>query len=401
VVDDLALNREILERRLRHWGMEVDSVGEGVAAVIAVDEAIRAGRPHHVVLLDRQMPGQSGTEVAAAIRNLAGSGNIRLILCSSISHGITQDAAQNAQFDAVLFKPLIQSSLLEAVSNVLAPAGSAKSPVNSGKAARFTGARVLLVEDNETNLYAATSMLTQLGCVVSQARSGLEAIRDASMQGFDVIFMDMQMPEMDGLTATRHIRAAPGMNQTVPILALTANAFAEDARRCVEAGMNEHLTKPIRKHVLEAALARHLDEARFGHEDTAADAPGQTLQPQPEPGAPVSTETWSNLCSDMPAAAVRRLVETFLTGQPAELEAMRRDLEADAIEDLRRRAHSLKGAARLLGADRLGEMAESLEAQAGTTDKATLAVEIDRAGTELERSCTALRTLSAGLQEAA
>ena len=103
----------------------------------------------------------------------------------------------------------------------------------------------------------------------------------------------------------------------------------------------------------------------------------------------------------MPASAVRRLVETFLTGQPAELEAMRRDLEADATDDLTRRGPSLKGAARLLGADRLGEMAESLEALAGTADKATLAAEIDRAGAELERSCAALRTLSAGLQEAA
>jgi HPt (histidine-containing phosphotransfer) domain-containing protein len=103
----------------------------------------------------------------------------------------------------------------------------------------------------------------------------------------------------------------------------------------------------------------------------------------------------------MPATAVRRLVETFLTGQPVELDAMRRDLEAGAIEDLRRRAHSLKGAARLLGADRLGEMAEAVEAQAGTADKASLAAAINRAGEELERSCAALRTLSAGLQEAA
>ena len=133
----------------------------------------------------------------------------------------------------------------------------------------------------------------------------------------------------------------------------------------------------------------------------AVDAPGPAHQPQPETGNPVSAETWSNLCSDMPATAVRRLVETFLTGQPVELDAMRQDLEAGAIDDLRRRAHSLKGAARLLGADRLGELAESLEAQAGTADKATLTAEIDLAASELERGCSALRTLSAGLQEAA
>ena len=165
--------------------------------------------------------------------------------------------------------------------------------------------------------------------------------------------------------------------------------------------MNEHLTKPIRKHVLEAALARHLDETRFGHTVDDAEAPEVPRQAQAPAATPVNADTWSNLCADMPGAAVRRLVETFLSGQPAELEAMRRDLEAGAMQDLTRRAHSLKGAARLLGADALGELAASLEALAGTADRATLAAGIDRTGAELARTCAALRTLSAGLQAAA
>jgi signal transduction histidine kinase/DNA-binding response OmpR family regulator/HPt (histidine-containing phosphotransfer) domain-containing protein len=399
VVDDLALNREILERRLRHWGMRVESVADGVAAVIAVDEAERKGEPFDVVLLDRHMPGQLGTEVAGAIRNLDAGKRVRLILCSSISHGITQNPAQNAQFDAVLFKPLIQSSLLEALTSSLAPNRGREQLADAGRPARFAGARILLVEDNETNLYAATSMLTQLGCSVTEAKSGLEAIREASMQGFDLIFMDMQMPEMDGLTATRHIRAAPGLNQTVPILALTANAFAEDARRCLDAGMNEHLTKPIRKHVLEAALGRHLPDSLPGarpEETEAATAPAAVPQ-----GDVVSAEAWSNLCADMPAAAVRKLVETFIARQPDELSAMRHDLEARKLDDLRRRAHSLKGAARLLGAERLGERAASLEAAAVQDDPAQLGEGIDAAAKELERVIAALRRLSEGLQAAA
>src|SRR5262249_27657909 len=132
------------------------------------------------------------------------------------------------------------------------------------------GCKILLVEDNDTNLFAASTMLKQLGCVVGTARTGLEAVRASAMEPFDLILMDMQMPEMDGLEATRHIRRAPGPNQHKPILALPANAFVEDAERCRAAGMNEHLTKPVRRAVLEAALARFL------RPDGAANVPAAT-----------------------------------------------------------------------------------------------------------------------------
>ena len=119
VVDDLALNREILIRRLTHWGLSVTAVGDGLASMIAIDEAARAGCPFDVVLLDRHMPGQSGIEVAAAIRQLSNVGAPKLVLCSSINHGSTQSAGLEMKFDAVLFKPLIPTALLETLTSVL------------------------------------------------------------------------------------------------------------------------------------------------------------------------------------------------------------------------------------------------------------------------------------------
>lgn len=374
VVDDLALNREILERRLSRWDMQVATVNDGLAAMIAIDQAAVAGRPFDVVLLDRHMPGQTGHEVAEAIRRLESGKTIKLVLCSSISHGVTLSAGAGTQFDAVLFKPLMQSALLEALTGVFAAQSSERLQSTAAHDRRLAGASILLVEDNETNLYAATTMLTQIGCNVTTARTGLEAVRAAAAQAFDLVLMDMQMPEMDGLEATRHIRAAPGPNQAKPILALTANAFVEDASRCKQAGMNEHLTKPIRRAALEAALLRHLSE----REPIEA-------KPEPKPKAPARTaagvidaQVWADLKSDMPWDAIKKLAHTFATNQAAEIDAMRGDLRADDREALRRRAHSLKGAARLFGAAMLAQAAADLETAAPAVTQAEGAAGIER-----------------------
>jgi signal transduction histidine kinase/CheY-like chemotaxis protein/HPt (histidine-containing phosphotransfer) domain-containing protein len=366
IVDDVALNREILVRQLTRWDMSVEAAHDGVSALIAIDRAMVAGKPFDVVLLDRHMPGQTGNEVADAIRKLDKGGEIKLVLCSSISHGVTLSAGVGTQFDAVLFKPLMRAALLESLTNIFCDNPLAWAQGGGGDDVRLAGAQVLLVEDNETNLYAATTMLDQMGCVVTTARSGLEAIREAAAKSFDVIVMDMQMPEMDGLQASQHIRASAGPNQTKPILALTANAFVEDAARCKAAGMNEHLTKPIRRHALEAALLRHLPARKA----SGALKPSQ-----------LCARTWADLQSDMPPEAVKKLAATFTNNQTRELDAMRTDIASGDREALLRRAHSLKGAARLLGALALADAAMAFESVSETIEPQAA---IERV-TELER----------------
>jgi CheY-like chemotaxis protein/HPt (histidine-containing phosphotransfer) domain-containing protein len=376
IVDDVALNRDILARRLARWNMDVAKVNDGLSALIAIDEAATQGRPFDVVLLDRHMPGQTGHEVADAIRRLENGQAVKLILCSSISHGVTVSAGAGTQFDAVLFKPLMQGALLEALSATLAPMSRDASHAVKSQDDQLHGARILLVEDNETNLFAATTMLKLLGCDVTTARTGVEAVRAAAASQFDLILMDMQMPEMDGLEATRRIRAVSGPNQAKPILALTANAFVEDGARCKAAGMNEHLTKPVRRTALQAALHRHLCKS--------------VAQPQSDqttvPVAPVAVtandvlepDVWASLKSDMPLQALTKLATTFMTNQANELDAMRADLSCGDREALRRRAHALKGAARLFGATRLAEVAAMVEKETPTMGQAEAFAQIER-----------------------
>jgi CheY-like chemotaxis protein/HPt (histidine-containing phosphotransfer) domain-containing protein len=201
----------------------------------------------------------------------------------------------------------------------------------------------------------------------------LEAVRAAAAKSFDLIFMDMQMPEMDGLEAARHIRVTAGPNQAKPILALTANAFVEDAARCKEAGMNEHLTKPIRRAALEAALLRYLGDRPASVE--AAPPPAPKYDPAP---SVLDPQVWADLQSDMPMEAVRKLANTFLTNQSRELKEMRKDIASGDLETLRRRAHSLKGAARLFGAADLAEAAAAFEAEAALISEAEGLVRIER-----------------------
>ncbi len=376
IVDDLALNREILMRQLARWDMTVEAVPDGVSALIAIDRAAQAGKPFDVVLLDRHMPGQTGTQVAEAIRKLEHGDAIKLVLCSSISHGVTVSAGAGTQFDAVLFKPLMRAALLETLTNVFCDNPLAWAQGEGTEDVRLAGAEILLVEDNETNLYAATTMLQQLGCTVTSARTGLEAVREAAKKAFDLVLMDMQMPEMDGLQAAQHIRTTPGPNQTKPILALTANAFVEDAARCEAAGMNEHLTKPIRRHILEAALLRHLASRKSAERSNSQ----------------LCARTWTDLQSDMPAAAIKKLVSTFVTNQARDLEAMRGDIAGNDRETLCRRAHSLKGAARLLGANALAEAAMALESVAETIEPAPAIerlTDLDRLFAEASRELSA------------
>ncbi len=377
IVDDLALNREILARRLTRWDMHVAMVHDGLSAMIAIDEAANAGRPFDVVLLDRHMPGQTGHEVAEAIRKLESGRNIKLVLCSSISHGVTVSAGVGTQFDAVLFKPLVHAALLDALTGVFAEKSQTRSPVSATRDRRLAGAQILLVEDNETNLFAATTMLSQIGCCVTTARTGLEGVRAAASKTFDLILMDMQMPEMDGLEATRHIRAAPGPNQTKPILALTANAFVEDADRCRAAGMNEHLTKPIRRAALEAALLRFLGDrvqAAATDEQATASAPAR----ESARGVVLDPQVWADLQSDMPGAAIKKLANTFMTNQARELEAMSADFASGDRDTLRRRAHSLKGAARLFGATELADAAAAFEASVAHADQTSSTAELEK-----------------------
>jgi signal transduction histidine kinase/DNA-binding response OmpR family regulator/HPt (histidine-containing phosphotransfer) domain-containing protein len=340
VVDDLELNRTILNNLMTRWGMHVDVAHD---AASAFDALTAPGPAYDVVIVDRNMPVMDGLEFGQSLRKMSLAKQPKLVLCGSTSNAMASAAA--GAFDATVFKPLQSRVLCETLTALLTGEDVNMHSLATARPAAegFCGAKILLVEDNETNQYAATTILRQLGCEVDLAENGRIGVNKAVTSAYDLILMDMQMPEMDGIAATRLIRSLAGPCQSVPILALTANAFVEDAELCRAAGMNEHLTKPLRKAVLAAALARHL---KPGLEISAGTG-----------SAVVAASAWDGLVEDFGLAGVKRLVETFETQQGQELSTM----SVEDRADLRRKAHSLKGSAKLFGADALASQASRLE----------------------------------------
>jgi signal transduction histidine kinase/DNA-binding response OmpR family regulator/HPt (histidine-containing phosphotransfer) domain-containing protein len=391
IVDDLELNRTILADRLARFGMVVDVAPSGAAAL----EALEAPGPgYDVILLDRKMPKMDGLQLAGEVRRRFPSGGPKLIMCSSLSNaGVAENAETARLVDASLYKPVQSQTLCDTLTALLTGALAARDAQEFGANGvnPLLGASILLVEDNETNRYAANTILRQLGCEVAIAENGLVAVEKAGHEQFDLILMDMQMPELDGIAATEWIRANEGPNQNKPILALTANAFVEDVESCRRAGMNEHLSKPLRRSILEAALLRHLggrkptEAAQSRPAETQSFAAVQSL-PAPESSV-ISAAAWSDLLEDFGATALENLAATFEKQQGAEIATM---AAGDRLE-LRRKAHSLKGSAKLFGAAALAEQAAELERLAADASPDEIAARTAAIAAQFAEVCQAIK----------
>ena len=263
IVDDNATNRLILRRYLTAWGVRPGSANGGEEALAKLRDAVAAGRPYQLVLLDFNMPGMDGLALAKRLRQDPALAGTRLLMLSSSS----QDPAIINQLgiDIWLDKPVRQSDLHDAIATILnadarrAQAGAA--PLFRPETEwRFSGQRVLLVEDNATSQQLGEAMLRQQGLAVDIAGNGLEAIAALQRQPYAIVLMDVQMPELDGFEATRRIRIweATENRARTPIVALTAHALPADRDRCLAAGMDDYLVKPYSSRSLGAVIARWL-----------------------------------------------------------------------------------------------------------------------------------------------
>jgi len=272
-VDNNPTNLLILREQLNSWGLRNDSSSSGEGALNLLRAAQSAGDPYHIAILEQQMPIMDGEELARAIKADAKLKHIALVLLTSI--GVRGDAIRMKQagFSACLTKPARSSQLLNALITAWGDqefVGSAEFVTHhsaaEGRKSIFAGeraqpvfsARVLIVEDNAVNQMVAARLLEKLGCRVDVAANGREAVEMLSLLPYDAIFMDCQMPEMDGFEATQEIRRREGSGVHRPIIAMTANAMVGDRERCLDAGMDDYVSKPIRKADLTQALERHL-----------------------------------------------------------------------------------------------------------------------------------------------
>jgi CheY-like chemotaxis protein len=308
VVDDHATNRRIFAAYVQSWGMESAEAPDAAAALSALRKADRDGSPFSVVLLDHQMPEVDGYSLARAIVAEPGLTTPKLILLTS--SGLPGDGEGHSLFDARLTKPVRQKRLLEALETALRTprrsepgAGEAGAPASAGDSAR-----ILVVEDQLPNWMVIEQLLRRRGHQPLRAVDGERALERWRAEPFDLILMDCQLPGLDGYAATRALRAEEaGTGQHIPVVAMTANALAGDRERCLAAGMDDYISKPIRTAELDAALARWLPG------DGEA-APGVVLDP----------------------ARITALQELFAPAELAEVLAEARDtLQAD-IDELRR-----------------------------------------------------------------
>ena len=260
IVDDNATNRKILERQLTQWGMACDSAADADQALVVMRQAARHGDPHRLVLLDLKMPRVNGIELGVAIRADLALSSARLLLLSSSGNG--RAAAMRAGIDGFVTKPARQSQLLDEISRVLsddtgqASVDAAPGPVAHGETTPTRGRRVLVAEDNNVNQLVAVALLEKRGFSVDIAADGREAVEMHRHGRYAAIFMDCQMPGLDGFQATAEIRRGEGSLRHTPIIAMTANAMEGDRERCLEAGMDDYIGKPVRSRLLDEVLAR-------------------------------------------------------------------------------------------------------------------------------------------------
>jgi PAS domain S-box-containing protein len=357
IVDDNATNRKILRHQLSQWRMPNEEAGSGIEALVALEREAREGRPFRLAILDMQMAGMDGWMLAKAIKAEPLIASTRLVMMTSLDRQEDANTMRAAGLDAYLTKPVKQAQLFEALSKVL---GSESGPAPGSAAPRQAPAggappsslRILIAEDNIVNQKVAAGQVRKLGCradVVGNGREALDALEDAD---YDLVLMDCQMPEVDGYEATAQIRSREGPGRHTLIVAMTAHAIEGDREKCLAAGMDDYLSKPVRFEELTAVVKR-LQVGRVNQEPPIAEE---------------SVEALRELATDGDNDILTDLIDTFLENAPLVL-AQAEDAAArqDPVS-LARAAHTFMGSCSNFGAKPAQELSSRLEALARSPD---------------------------------
>jgi PAS domain S-box-containing protein len=358
VVDDIDVNRSIFSRQLIDDGAICVEAESGEQALRLIRKADRDGEQFQIVLSDHMMPDMSGDMLAAAVLREPLADRPKMVRASSVGAPSPTDVEIKGLFDAFLTKPVRHQALVNCLCEVLsagaaAPELSRPRPAATRDPAHRRG-RILLAEDNEINTMLACTILEEAGYEVVCVANGAQAVEAAEGGGFDLILMDVQMPVMDGLQATRAIRALDGVAGRVTIMAMTANAMRSDQDNCLAAGMDDFVSKPIDPEGFLRALERHIGKVD-ADEPTAPGVGAET------DAVDLDEAQLDGLERLLPAAKFRTVIEGYLAAAKERLdriESRARDLD---FLNLAREAHDLKGTSGNFGARRLQALAEQLE----------------------------------------
>jgi len=378
IVDDNATNRRILEQYAVQWGLESASASDGYQALALLKDAAARGEPFDLAILDLQMPRMDGLELGRAITEDPALAGTRLVLLTSMGIRGQAEKAKQAGISAYLSKPVHRAHVHDCLTMIVdRPTTSATDPLEAGAASRpadvlvtrhvlkeaamAARARILVAEDNIVNQKVAVCQLEKLGHRADIVANGLEAVDAVSRVKYALVLMDCQMPEMDGLEATALIRTREGeqASRRLPIIAMTANAMQGDREKCLAAGMDDYLAKPVKLAQLEATLARWLS--------------GQsTPDDQKEPVSPDKQELVHECVDatvlgelrelDMTCGLLSTLITNFLNDVPTRLAGLRDALQQGDGRALARVAHELDGASGNLGVRNMRQLCVELQA---------------------------------------
>lgn len=372
VVDDNSTNRAVLEQSLISWGMRPSSAESGELALTMLRAAGGSNEQFAIAILDYNMPDMDGMELARQVTLDPAIGHVRLVLLTSSGKQGQAREARKIGFDAYLTKPVRQAALYDCLAAVM---GMDDAPYPPRMVTRHTiaedkvGARahILVVEDNPVNQTVTARMLERMGHRVDVAANGTEAVDSIDRGNYAVVLMDCQMPEMDGYEATIEIRKREGPKRHLPIIAMTAGAMKGDAEKCLAAGMDDYLAKPVRIEELQATLAHWLDVQSQRSEAQDKIEIGGAQIPTPSPLDATVLTRLKGLENE-----TGELVKLFLESAAEGVSRLRQALarrDADATAHL---AHALKGSVANLGAMKMADLCSELEELA-------LASELDRA----------------------
>jgi CheY-like chemotaxis protein/HPt (histidine-containing phosphotransfer) domain-containing protein/uncharacterized protein YjeT (DUF2065 family) len=429
IVDDNAANRRVMQEQVTSWKMRSGVTASASEALSVLRVARAAGDPYQIALLDLHMPGMDGVTLAGAIKADPQLRDVALILLTSLVDQISEQVRSERGLVACLIKPVRPSMLFNVLTLAWAGKIAGTRPRPDARAAetislqspdrpRFQG-RVLVVDDNATNQKVAQLILEGLGCRVDLAGNGAEAVALLQQLPYDLVFMDCEMPEMDGFEATRKIRelearlergedvASPdsalarahAARQRVPVIAMTAKALAGDREKCLAAGMDDYVSKPVQLVTIIKMLGNWLPSevvpavARRPVPFPTTTIPVPAVERGERPALdPEALQRCRELSPNLGDLLLIELLKTYREESNKEVRMLQRIAEEGPPEALRRAAHKLRGASVNLGAHRVVAFAAQLEAlgSAGELESAPeivaqLARELERVNAEIER----------------
>ena len=414
VVDDNETNRRIAYEQVVSWGMRDGTAEDGREALRMLRSAAEAGDPYDAVVLDMEMPGMDGVELAKRIKEDPLIAPTKLVMASSLGRGREAERAREAGVAAYLTKPVRQSRLFDALATVMAaaaPGGDAPTEDDEKRLAsqhdepkraesrsgrRPWRARVLVSEDNQVNQKVAVKMLEKLGYRADVAANGLEALEALSRVPYAAVLMDVQMPEMDGYEATAEIRRRERGNgsagRRTPVIAMTANAMRGDREKALESGMDDYVPKPVNLEELRAALGRWVAPEEGSPSANVADGEQEagTATPGEAESTPLDEAVIENLLDLGGAEMLSELSEMFVADAKSRLAVLGEAMEKDDAPTVERAAHTLKGASGNMGAPGMASICAELEEAGGSGDLSRAPALIARLDAEFGRVRRAL-----------